>query len=224
LTFSPARSTDPPARWIHRTAPPGATRWRRRTAARAPTPWPSTPGNLLPSLGNVSSRKRSSPSRRSNSSPAKGRRTSGCARHELASHRLPPIAAQCLETGGLMRGRSLGTAFHSQAAPVHPSPPAKPPPAAAVLAPCDSSLPEPNKRGACRPSSIAAPQVHSPILRICGHDSRGLVVTTSAFRNCETPPRQPRGENKRRPFGLSVCRLSKRPKKVAERLRLRKLG
>jgi deoxyribodipyrimidine photolyase len=37
------------------------------------------------------------------------------------------------------------------------------------------------------------------MLRIYGPDSRGLVVTTSAFRNAETQPQQRRDGNKRRP-------------------------
>jgi hypothetical protein len=60
--------------------------------------------------------------------------------------------------------------------------------------------------------SIAAPQVHSSMLRIYGSDSRGLVVTTSAFRNSETQTRQQRDENKRR---LS-CSLGSTAFKVAQ--------
>src|ERR1039458_7218655 len=64
--------------------------------------------------------------------------------------------------------------------------------------------------------SIAAPQIHSSILRIYESDSRGLVVTTSAFRSGVSKPQPSRDGNKRPPACCCEQWPSKRPQKSRE--------
>jgi len=105
--------------------------------------------------------------------PTRGRRTSGCARREPASHRLPPIRAEYPETSCPDRRPFLRAALHSQPAPlIHRAQPGHHPlPRSALRAIALHQSPV-SVALAVLPSR-AAPQVHSPMLRIYGPDSRG---------------------------------------------------
>ncbi len=137
-----ARPADPPACWIGGTVRPSPTRRTGRRVARAPAPWPSAARGSLRVL-RVRSRRGSDavPAGAAAPAPARGRRTSGCARHEPASHRLPPIRAEPPETSCPDGRGFLRRSASPPGGPVRPSRPAGPPRAAAVRAGCDSSPP-----------------------------------------------------------------------------------
>ncbi len=168
------------------------------------------PGNLFPPLRQGLFQKAIQFQSAQQLQPQPGAAELPAALHTNALHiDLHPFGLRIDKQAALLGRRSFGAALHSQAALlIHRAQPGHHPlPRSARRAIALNQSPVSVTLAVLL--SVAAPHIHGSILRIWQSDSRGLVVTTLAFRNGEAHARNPGDGNKGRPLAGWAGRPSK---------------